>query len=130
MTDNPDPIDVEVGARVRTFRKHRLLSQSALGDALGLTFQQVQKYERGSNRISASMLVKIAEKLGVTVGDLVGERSDTKSPPDIYANFHLPGAVDMLGAYAALPPDHRRALLSYTRSVAGLPHLKLVPAKP
>ena len=130
MAANPDPIDVEVGARVRSLRKHRLLSQSSLGDALGLTFHQVQKYERGSDRISASMLIKIADKLEVTVGDLVGERGDTKPPPDVYAKLLIPGASDMLDAYAALPPDHRRALLSYTRSVAGLPHLKMVSNKP
>ncbi len=126
MTNNPDPIDLEVGARVRNLRKHRSLSQGALADALGLTFQQVQKYERGSNRISASMLVKIANKLNVTVGDLVGERDGGKLHPDIYENLLLPGAADMLAAYTALTPDHRRALLTYVRSIAGQPYLKVV----
>ena len=67
----PNPIDVEVGARIRVRRKYLSLSQSALAEALGLTFQQVQKYERGANRVSASMLVKIAAKLDTTVGALV-----------------------------------------------------------
>ena len=54
----PDPIDVTVGAAIRFRRKEIDHSQSALAEALGVTFQQVQKYERGTNRISASMLVR------------------------------------------------------------------------
>ncbi len=60
---NPDPIDVHVGARVRLRRKFLGMSQEALAVAIGLTFQQVQKYERGSNRISASKLYRIAKVL-------------------------------------------------------------------
>lgn len=61
------PIDLHVGARVRTRRKFMGLSQETLATALGLTFQQVQKYERGSNRISASKLYEIAKALKVPV---------------------------------------------------------------
>jgi len=63
----PDPIDVAVGARLRKIRKMRGLTQTQLGDAVGLTFQQVQKYERGTNRISASKLVRFAHFLKVPV---------------------------------------------------------------
>ena len=59
----PDPIDIHVGARVRLRRKFLAISQEALAAAIGLTFQQVQKYERGSNRISASKLYRIARIL-------------------------------------------------------------------
>ena len=52
----PDPIDVAVGARVRIRRRWLGFSQTQLATALGITFQQVQKYERGANRVSASML--------------------------------------------------------------------------
>lgn len=61
----PDPIDIHVGARVRDLRVRRGFNQSDLGRALGLTFQQVQKYEKGANRISCSKLVGIANYLGV-----------------------------------------------------------------
>jgi transcriptional regulator with XRE-family HTH domain len=61
--DGPNPIDLHVGAKVRMRRKFLGLSQEALADAIGLTFQQVQKYERGSNRISASKLYEIAKVL-------------------------------------------------------------------
>jgi len=62
-----NPVDLHVGARVRLRRKFLGLSQEALGNALGLTFQQVQKYERGANRISASKLHETARFLKVPV---------------------------------------------------------------
>jgi DNA-binding Xre family transcriptional regulator len=67
----PDPIDVAVGARVRHARELRRQSQTALGEAIGVSFQQVQKYERGVNRISASALVRIAQFLGSSPADLL-----------------------------------------------------------
>jgi transcriptional regulator with XRE-family HTH domain len=64
---SPNPIDKHVGARVRLRRTPVGMSQERLGDALGLTFQQVQKYEKGTNRIGASRLHDIAAVLGVEV---------------------------------------------------------------
>jgi transcriptional regulator with XRE-family HTH domain len=69
----PDPIDIAVGGRIRARRIALGVSQTALAKALGLTFQQVQKYEKGANRVSASTLVRVARELGVTVAFLVGE---------------------------------------------------------
>ncbi|MGY2052131.1 helix-turn-helix domain-containing protein [Methylobacterium sp. JK268] len=68
MKKAPDPIDRHVGHRVRVRRLLMGVSQEKLGDALGVTFQQIQKYEKGANRISASRLQQIAEMLGVPVG--------------------------------------------------------------
>jgi transcriptional regulator with XRE-family HTH domain len=73
MTDaaeerSPNPVDLHVGARVRMRRRLRGVSQDKLADSLGLTFQQVQKYERGANRISASKLYEIAASLQTPVG--------------------------------------------------------------
>jgi transcriptional regulator with XRE-family HTH domain len=65
--------DTAVGARVRALRIQRKMSQEKLGDALGLTFQQVQKYEKGTNRISASRLIAISKILKVPVVHLLGE---------------------------------------------------------
>ena len=67
MTKSPNPIDMHVGRRVRMRRLMLHLSQTALADALRLTFQQVQKYEKGTNRISASRLQQIASFLQVPV---------------------------------------------------------------
>ncbi len=63
----PDPVDLHVGAQVRARRVLLGLSQEKLADGLGITFQQVQKYERGSNRISASRLYYMARLLDVSV---------------------------------------------------------------
>lgn len=68
MQKSPNPIDRHVGSRVRMRRMLIGMSQEKLGEALGITFQQVQKYEKGTNRISASRLQHIAQILGVTVG--------------------------------------------------------------
>ncbi len=65
--EGPNPIDVHVGARLRLRRTLLGLSQEKLGEAVGITFQQLQKYERGSNRISASRLFNLSQVLGVPV---------------------------------------------------------------
>ncbi len=65
--NSPHPIDVHVGERVRITRLAARMSQTALADAGGVSFQQVQKYEKGTNRISASRLFQFAEILGVEV---------------------------------------------------------------
>ena len=66
---SPDRLDIEVGLRLRTFRLQKGLSQERLGNQLGLTFQQVQKYEKGINRIGAGRLQRIANILEIPVGD-------------------------------------------------------------
>ncbi len=63
----PNPVDIHVGSRVRMRRMLVGMSQEALGEQLGLTFQQVQKYEKGSNRIGASRLFQIAQTLNVPI---------------------------------------------------------------
>jgi len=63
----PSPIDVEVGRRIRAQRRLLGMSQSALAEKLGLTFQQVQKYEKGTNRVGASRLQRVADCLGVPI---------------------------------------------------------------
>jgi transcriptional regulator with XRE-family HTH domain len=64
----PNPIDIHVGKRLRMRRLMLDMSQEALADALGLTFQQVQKYEKGANRVGASRLQRLSEVLQVPVG--------------------------------------------------------------
>ncbi|HEV7371749.1 helix-turn-helix transcriptional regulator [Arenibaculum sp.] len=66
--EGPHPIDIHVGARLRLRRTLLGLSQEKLGEAVGITFQQLQKYERGANRISASRLYHLAQVLDVPVG--------------------------------------------------------------
>ena len=73
----PNPIDVHVGARVRLRRTLLGMSQEKLGEALGLTFQQVQKYERGANRIGASRLFDLSRVLDVPVSFFFDDMADT-----------------------------------------------------
>lgn len=68
--NTPNPVDVHVGKRLRFLRKHLGMSQNALAAKGGVTFQQIQKYENGTNRISASMMWAFANALGITIADL------------------------------------------------------------
>ncbi len=118
--EGPDPIDVAVGARVRIRRRWLGLSQTQLANALGITFQQVQKYERGANRVSASMLVKIAAKLETTVAALVGEDGSAPVEAIIYAQLATPGATDLLAAFAKISDgEARRAVLTIVQALTG-----------
>ena len=72
----PNPIDIHVGGRVRQRRTLLGFSQDRLGAAVGLTFQQIQKYERGANRIGASRLYQFSEILGVTVSFFFDDMPD------------------------------------------------------
>lgn len=79
MNDGPDPVDIHVGQRVRARRKMLGLSQTQLGQELGVTFQQVQKYERGTNRIGSSRLFRMSSTLDVPIGYFF-EGAETKMP--------------------------------------------------
>jgi transcriptional regulator with XRE-family HTH domain len=72
----PNPVDLHVGARIRMRRKMLGVSQEKLAEELGLTFQQVQKYERGANRVSASKLYEIARALSAPVSYFFDGLSD------------------------------------------------------
>lgn len=70
---NATEVDVQIGNTIRERREKLGLTQAALGRAIGVTFQQVQKYERGANRVAAATLLKAAEALGCSVADLYGD---------------------------------------------------------
>ena len=118
-----DPVDVAVGARIRLLRKLKGLSQQALAEAAGVTFQQIQKYERGANRVSASMLTRIAATLGVPVSEMFGESSVNAGAVDeVAALLAEPGALELLKAYCGLPRGaSRSALVEFVRSLSTLP---------
>ena len=124
MTDlrsllSPDPIDIDVGRRIRVRRKWLGVSQASLAEHLGVSFQQVQKYERGFNRVSASVLVRIAEKLETTVSALVGETGVHGQPNAIFEMLALPGALQLLDAFTSVENSAlRSALLDLVHSLA------------
>lgn len=117
MTDTPDPIDVYVGARLRALRLQRKLSQSELAKALDLTFQQIQKYERGTNRISASKLLRAAEYLQAPVASLFPESTD----PDLeeVRISSLKHGAALAEAFEAMSHGRRALLVEIARDMAG-----------
>jgi transcriptional regulator with XRE-family HTH domain len=106
---------------MRLRRKSLGISQGVLSDRVGVSFQQIQKYERGANRVSGSMLVSIAAALDTTVGWLVGEEGGmSDAADDILQALALTGATDLLAAYAAIPrPSARAALVALAQEMAG-----------
>ncbi|HZR90538.1 MAG TPA: helix-turn-helix domain-containing protein [Bradyrhizobium sp.] len=117
----PDPLDAVVGAKIRVLRISRGLSQSDLADHIGVTFQQVQKYEKGANRVGASRLSQIANVLGVSVGELFEQprqrAGDADSPLKLLVE---PGAVRVLKAYVqTTDPRLRRAIVNLIEGIAG-----------
>ena len=131
----PNPIDMHVGARLRLRRTLLGLSQEKLGEAIGLTFQQVQKYERGANRIGASRLFDIARVLDVPIGYFFEEMSDDtakKSPsqligrddelePEPYEKDPMARreTLELVRAYYKISdPQLRRRLFDMTKALA------------
>lgn len=118
----PDPIDIAVGARIRLRRKQLGVSQSKLAEAIGVTFQQVQKYERGANRVSASTLAKVSGALDCKVADFFGEEADGGDERELFAVLKTPGATDMLQAFARVRDNEaRQALIHLTRTMGYTP---------
>ena len=101
-----DAFDARLGAAVNARRAAQGLTQAQLGDALGVTFQQIQKYERGTNRISAASLARIAVVLDTTASELMGETFATD----------LPGARSLLTSWSKLTPEQRAAVVNLVRS--------------
>ena len=93
MRQVPDPLDVSIGARMQARRKMLAVSQGELATAIGVSFQQVQKYERGVNRVSASTLVRIAKRLGVTAAALIGEDETVLGQSGVSPNLFEDGAL-------------------------------------
>jgi len=107
--DGPDPIDRYVGSRVRTRRVGLRISQTKLGEAVGVTFQQVQKYENGANRIGASNLYKIAKTLGVEISyfyDGVEAMPDADQPQVLSDLPQVPLEKDPMSSREAIEMMH------------------------
>lgn len=115
-------IDHGVGSRIAFLRAANGLSQSALASALGVSFQQVQKYETGKNRVGAGRLQAIAERLGVPVSSFFEPEptSATENGPSL---LRVSGAVELLRAYNQIGDDQmRRDVLSLVKSAARIGH--------
>ncbi|HEX5380472.1 MAG TPA: helix-turn-helix transcriptional regulator [Phenylobacterium sp.] len=119
----PDPMDVALGAAVRIRRRTIGMSQEALAEQCGVSFQQIQKYENGANRISFSRLVQIARALRCRVVDLMDVLDTPGQEPtgdmDLLGRMRTPGALELLAAFERLPPDARTSLVNFMRALTG-----------
>ncbi|MBN9545209.1 MAG: helix-turn-helix transcriptional regulator [Alphaproteobacteria bacterium] len=124
MTKKANPIDAQVGNRVRIRRMLIGMSQEKLGDLLGLTFQQVQKYEKGVNRIGAGRLFEIARILGVPIDffyDGVASSADTlasAAPPVMEFVSSGEGLQLSLAFMKIKDPKVRKRVLDLVKSLA------------
>jgi transcriptional regulator with XRE-family HTH domain len=127
----PNPIDKHVGSRVRMRRMMLNMSQEKLGDALGLTFQQVQKYEKGTNRIGASRLHQIAQILQVPVSFLYegaptvgghhsGGMSEAPSPAYVADFLATSDGLSLTKAFMRIKSSKlRRRIVDLVEQIAG-----------
>src|SRR2546425_3177417 len=113
-----NPNDLEVGQRLRIQRLSSGLSQTSLAEQLGVTFQQVQKYEKGVKRVGVGRLTKIAQVLGVPVSTFFGahdagalDRSDRGTASSPLKLLAVPGALRLLRAYAKLTDGNARRFI-------------------
>ncbi|WP_417585108.1 helix-turn-helix domain-containing protein [Nitrincola sp.] len=112
----PHPIDLHVGKRLRELRMLKGLRQSQIAKLLGITFQQVQKYERGANRVSASRLYDVAEALGVPVSSFYDD-----IPPDLIGtSIAQRSATITQSAVSREDPMQRRETLELVRCYYGI----------
>src|SRR3954447_8373967 len=128
--ETPNPIDVLVGTRLRLRRNMLGLSQEKLGDAIGLTFQQVQKYERGANRIGASRLHELSRVLDVPISFFFDDTDPVRAPamggfaepPAEACGFdplRKPETLELVRAYFTIEDTEvRRRLLDLAKALA------------
>lgn len=115
---HPNPIDVHVGQRLRVRRTLLGMSQETLADAIGLTFQQIQKYEKGANRVSSSRLLDLSNVLDVTVSYFFEEMSAgvaDQSPSNLWHADALPNIDD------EKDPMAKRETLEFVRAYYRIP---------
>jgi transcriptional regulator with XRE-family HTH domain len=126
----PNPIDRHVGSRVRMRRMMLSMSQEKLGDALGLTFQQVQKYEKGTNRIGASRLQQISHILQVPVSFFFDGAPTSNPDPDLADKSSSPvflseflatsEGLALTKAFVRIKePKLRRCIINLVEEIAG-----------
>jgi transcriptional regulator with XRE-family HTH domain len=128
--ETPNPVDVRVGARLRLRRNMLGLSQEKLGEAIGLTFQQVQKYERGANRIGASRLYELSQVLDGPVSFFFDDPDPVRAPAmggfaelpaeDFESDLlRKPETVELVRAYSAIgDATVRRRLRDLAKALA------------
>jgi transcriptional regulator with XRE-family HTH domain len=114
-------LDRALGSAIRVRRLALGVTQQDLAIRCGISFQQIQKYENGSNRIAFSRVAQIAEALETTVGDLAGALTPATGRTEYLEHVRMlaaPGAADLLAAYLELPPTAQRCLTDWVRQLS------------
>ncbi|HEX5380593.1 MAG TPA: helix-turn-helix transcriptional regulator [Phenylobacterium sp.] len=107
-----DKSDVMVGRRLRQIRQSKGFSLDALASLIGVSFQQIQKYEQGTNRLSVSTLMRIADALQVSVHEFLDfDIAATRSCREALAFLDSDEAIDLMRAFARIPKGPRRRVL-------------------
>jgi transcriptional regulator with XRE-family HTH domain len=103
-------VDKIIGQRMRSFRLAKHMSQKEIGKHLGVTFQQIQKYENGKNRLSGSRLVTVAKVLGTSVEQIVGSNGNSKDngPGEYLTALSEPSVIALVRMLERLPRSKRR----------------------
>lgn len=117
-TKKPNPIDVYVGKKIREARILHGLSQSALADMIGVTFQQLQKYENAHNRVSCSRLYAISLVLDIPVQAFFADAGSGKGGAVEQKDLPQPNTLDLVNAYSRLTPALRKSLSKTAKSLA------------
>lgn len=112
-----NPIDAIVGKNVRDARARAGMSQEELGAGVGITFQQIQKYERGANRISASRLVELSYALGVPVAELFTGVAEEMKEIETRTAAELRREHKVVEQYNLLPEDVQKAIATLTQAM-------------
>ena len=125
-TGNPHPIDVRVGARVRALRQVRGLTQQDLASSMRLTFQQVQKYEQGANRISASRIAEIANIFRVPVSYFFSGLSNIEEGPSEWdLILGRSETTDLVRCYYGIADENiRRSFFQLVKTIAARGEIK------
>lgn len=122
MSKNPDPVDIHVGARLRYRRMSLGVSQEALAKRLGVTFQQIQKYEKGQNRIGASRLWQLSRELAAPVDyffEDIDERLDAAAGPNPLEFVSTPEGLQLNLAFNRIrDPQTRRRIVELVSTLA------------
>jgi transcriptional regulator with XRE-family HTH domain len=126
MPKRIDAYDIRLGKRVRAYRISLGMSQSALAEKVGVTFQQIQKYENGANRMAGGRLKKVAAVLGLPIATLLDENENDGNPKIDHSLIEIlsqPYAIRLPRAFLAIKPAKERlALVKLAERMRRNPH--------
>lgn len=111
-----NPINKKIGAQIKALRKLNKMSQTELGDEIGITYQQIQKYESGANKVSPERFYQLADVFGISVTDFFKDELETSLNPLILTSDE----ATLLRNFRTLPEGMRKPTLHLVQHVGGM----------